>query len=78
MDAKKLPAPLRRYAAKIHDIDRDSDGFWSIGLEDGWICTETETHQIFEATPKEIAARFGAVVPCKCADCARKVSPLPS
>jgi len=65
-----IPGTLKRFAAKIADVDRDPDG-WSVGLAPGWFCEETETHAIFENTLEQIAARFASVVPCNCEECER-------
>lgn len=71
MPPNKVPATLRRWADKIHDVARDQDG-WSIGLQHGWYCPGTETHAIFGSTLKEIARYMPDIVRCSAETCDMK------
>lgn len=72
IDANKLPRPLRKHAAKIHDISDErgsGDGYW-VYLERGWILYPDGTHQAHEDTPTQCAQRISDLVErCDCAYC---------
>lgn len=62
-----LPSALQRYAAKIDDIDIDSDGWKFVYLKRGWI--RDGVHMIGASTWAECARCFSIVEPCDCDDC---------
>jgi hypothetical protein len=72
----KLPATLKRFAAKIHDVDDDTynaNGYW-VYLNDGWKNGDDPmgtNHTIHEETLKECASKLSMVMPCDCVDCAK-------
>lgn len=66
-----IPNQLKPYAHLIRDVDRDGDGAWNVGLKNGFICSTSETHAVFELELDTVVSIFkdGEVVKCDCKEC---------
>ena len=66
------PKSLQRFASKIADIDRDSDGCWFVGLNHGWYCPDTETHLISDMRLADVVRKLRGMVRCSPETCDMK------
>ncbi len=69
-----LPKTLKRYAAKIVDVedDRGNQNGWWVHLADGWKNSNDPVgvcHIIHEDTLAECVQELRFALPCSCADC---------
>lgn len=66
---KGLQRLAARYADKIDNFYRDSDGIW-VEFKPGWsLWAPGEVHGIHEMTTREVAQAMTEIVPCDCDSC---------